>query len=139
MKPASLREGIEGRLVAVSRDLMRATDASLQAAPDDRAERPPALRRLSDDLQRGRVDGLAFDETACASPLRSLTRGDRSACATHVGLIHRARGESLPERFRSEPLMHQGGSDALLSPCEPIVGTTERRVVPSSITDGAAA
>lgn len=34
--------------------------------------------------------------------------------------------------------MHQGCSDALLSPRAPIVGTIEWRAVPSSITDGAA-
>jgi len=131
MKLASLKQGLDGRLVVVSRDLKRAVDASafvptLQSALDDWAKHAAELHRLSEDLEEGLVDGFAFEETACASPLsRAYQWADGSAYVNHVDLVRRARGDRLPERFWSEPLMYQGGSDAFLSPREPITGLRE--------------
>ncbi len=126
MKLASLKGGRDGRLVVVSRDLARMTDAgaiapTLQAALDDWANMAPALSDLSDQLNGGSVAGETFDESACASPLpRAYQWADGSAYVNHVELVRKARGAEMPETFWTDPLMYQGGSDTFLGPYEPI-------------------
>jgi fumarylacetoacetate (FAA) hydrolase len=126
MKLASLREGRDGRLVVVSRDLARCAAAegiapTLQAALDDWALSAPALRVLADELERGAVAGRPFRAEDCAAPLpRSYQWLDGSAYVTHVELVRRARGAELPARFWTDPLMYQGAGDRLLGPCDPI-------------------
>ncbi|HOV20687.1 MAG TPA: fumarylacetoacetate hydrolase family protein, partial [Ottowia sp.] len=39
----------------------------------------------------------------------------------HVELVRAAGNSDVPERFYTEPLMYQGGSDAMLGPCDDIV------------------
>ncbi len=126
MKLASLKQGRDGRLIVVSRDLERAALAqaaeTLQAALDDWARLAPKLQQESDDLNDGRTQGVfTFDETACAPPLpRAYQWVDGSAYVNHVELVRKARGAELPDSFWDDPLMYQGGSDSFLGPHDPI-------------------
>ncbi|MDP3474693.1 fumarylacetoacetate hydrolase family protein [Hydrogenophaga sp.] len=74
MKLASLQHGRDGRLVVVSRDLTRATDAfpivpTLQAALDDWDRLAPRLADLAVCLEHGSVPSFRFHEHDCAAPL----------------------------------------------------------------------
>lgn len=126
MKLASLKSGRDGRLVVVSRDLRRAVEAdrvapTLQAALDDWPRVDAPLRALADALEHGSVDDFPFDETVCASPLpRAYQWLDGSAYVNHVELLRRSRNRSLPDRFWTDPLMYQGGSDGFLPPRDPL-------------------
>src|SRR5215213_8666903 len=126
MKLASLRHGRDGRLVVVSRDLTRATDAfivapTLQAALDDWERHGPRLADLARELEIGSVPSFRFHEHDCASPLpRAYQWADGSAYVNHVELVRRARGAEMPQSFWTDPLIYQGGSDAFLGPRDPI-------------------
>ena len=127
MKLASLKHGRDGKLVVVSRDLSRMADASsiaptLQAAIDEWDAVLPRLRGLYESLNSGAMEGEAFDETACASPLpRAYQWADGSAYVNHVELVRKARGAEMPASFWTDPLMYQGGSDTFLDPRGDIV------------------
>jgi fumarylacetoacetate (FAA) hydrolase len=131
MKLASLREGRDGRLLVVSRDLTRAAAAgfvgTLQAALDDWERCAPRLENLYKQLCDGALPGaFALDLRALAAPLpRAYQWADGSAYVRHVELTRRARGAELPASFWTDPLMYQGGSDALLGACEPIEAVSE--------------
>jgi len=131
MKLASLKHGRDGRLVVVSKDLTRATDAfivvpTLQAALDDWARVAPRLALLAEQLEVGSVPSFRFHEHECASPLpRAYQWADGSAYVNHVELVRRARGAEMPASFWTDPLMYQGGSDSFLGPREPIAMMTE--------------
>lgn len=120
MKLATLKDGRDGRLVVVSRDLARYASAAsvastLQAALDNWATARPALESIATKLETG--GGDSFDETTCASPLpRAYQWADGSAYVNHVELVRKARGAEMPESFWTEPLMYQGGSDSFLGP-----------------------
>ena len=120
MKLATLKDGRDGRLVVVSRDLARCASAAnvaptLQAALDSWATARPALESIAAELESGGGDG--FDETTCASPLpRAYQWADGSAYVNHVELVRKARGAEMPDSFWTEPLMYQGGSDSFLGP-----------------------
>lgn len=126
MKLASLKQGRNGRLVVVSRDLTQATDAffivpTLQAALDDWRRFGPRLAELAEQLERGSVPSFRFHEHDCASPLpRAYQWADGSAYVNHVELVRKARGAEMPASFWTDPLMYQGGSDAFLGPRDPI-------------------
>ncbi|EIM72498.1 fumarylacetoacetate (FAA) hydrolase [Nitratireductor aquibiodomus RA22] len=127
MKLATLKNGTrDGRLVVVSRDLTRCTDASflaptLQAALDDWARIAPHLAALSESLDHGSVPAERFHEHDALSPLpRAYQWADGSAYVNHVELVRKARGAEMPESFWADPLMYQGGSDAFLAPRDPI-------------------
>ena len=84
MKLASLKQGRDGRLVVVSRDLTSASDAffivpTLQAALDDWERFRPRLQDLSEQLEHGSVPSFRFHENDCASPLRAPTNGRTAA------------------------------------------------------------
>lgn len=126
MKLASLRDGRNGRLVVVSRDLTRATEAAhvapnLQAALDDWE---PASRRLADlaeGLEHGAVPSFRFHEHDCAAPLpRAYQWLHGAAYVNHVELMCKARGADMPAGFRTDPLMYQGASDSNLGPRDPV-------------------
>jgi fumarylacetoacetate (FAA) hydrolase len=131
MKLASLKQPRDGRLVVVSRDLSRCADASavaptLQAALDAWDSAAPRLQELADALEAGRLAHLPFDPKACAAPLpRAYQWADGSAYVNHVELVRKARGAAMPESFWTDPLMYQGGSDAFLGPCDPILMADE--------------
>ena len=88
MKLASLAHGRDGRLVVVSRDLTRATDAfpvvpTLQAALDDWDRHAPRLADLAEGLEHGSVPSFRFHEHDCAAPLpRAYQWLDGSAYVT---------------------------------------------------------
>ncbi|MBX9907423.1 MAG: fumarylacetoacetate hydrolase family protein [Beijerinckiaceae bacterium] len=131
MKLASLAHGRDGRLVVVSRDLTRATDAfpvvaTLQAALDDWQRHAPRLADLAEGLEHGSVPSFRFHEHDCASPLpRAYQWLDGSAYVNHVDLVRKARGAQMPESFWTDPLMYQGGSDASLGPRSPVHARSE--------------
>jgi fumarylacetoacetate (FAA) hydrolase len=122
MKLASLKQGRDGRLVVVSRDLTSATDAffivpTLQAALDGWERFRPRLQDLSEQLEHGSVPSFRFHENDCASPLpRAYQWADGSAYVNHVELVRRARRAEMPDSFWTDPLMYQGGSDSFLAP-----------------------
>ena len=126
MKLASLKSGRDGRLVLVSRDLTRATDAThiapaLQAALDRWDLFAAALADLAEGLEHGAVPSFRFHEHDCASPLpRAYQWVDGSAYVNHVELVRKARGAELPASFWTDPLMYQGTSDGNLSPRDPV-------------------
>jgi fumarylacetoacetate (FAA) hydrolase len=126
MKLASLKDGRDGRLVVVSRDLARCADASavattLQAALDDWDAALPRLTEIADSLEAGRIAHLPFDPAKCSSPLpRAYQWLDGSAYVNHVALVRQARGAEVPESFWTDPLMYQGISDIVMGPREPI-------------------
>jgi fumarylacetoacetate (FAA) hydrolase len=121
MKLASLKEGRDGRLIVVSRDLSRAVPvadiaATLQAALDDWANTEPRLQQVSESLNAGDFPAsFPFDPAQCAAPLpRSYHWADGSAYVTHVELVRKARGAELPASFWEEPLIYMGASDAFI-------------------------
>jgi len=122
VKLASLKDGRDGRLVVVSKDLQRylpAEQPTLQAALDDWATARPSLEGLAGRVDAG--EGEAFDEASCDSPLpRAYQWADGSAYVNHVELVRKARGAEMPATFWTDPLMYQGGSDSFLGPRENI-------------------
>jgi fumarylacetoacetate (FAA) hydrolase len=132
MKLATLKDGTrDGRLVVVSRNLTRCTDASflaptLQAALDDWSRLAPHLAALAESLDHGSVPSERFHEHDAMSPLpRAYQWADGSAYVNHVELVRRARGAEMPASFWTDPLMYQGGSDSFLAPRDPIVMADE--------------
>jgi len=131
MKLASLKNGRDGKLVVVSKDLTRYTDAgrvapTLQAALDGWVAVEPGLQELAQGLETGSVPVERFHERECASPLpRAYQWADGSAYINHVELVRKARGAEVPESFYEDPLMYQGGSDAFLGPRDDIVMPTD--------------
>ena len=132
MKLASLKNGRrDGRLVVVSRDLTRCTDASflaptLQAALDDWRRVAPHLAALAESLEHGAVPWERFHEHDALSPLpRAYQWADASAYLNHVELVRKARGSDVPDNLLAEPIIYQGGSDAFVAPRDPIVMADE--------------
>ena len=128
MKLGSLAAGgRDGTLVIVNRDLSAFTRATgiaptLQSALDRWDEVAPALRALADQLEGGALAGEPYRAADMASPLpRAYEWVDGSAYLNHVILVRKARGAEPPETLRTDPLVYQGGSGALLRPTEDIV------------------
>jgi len=123
MKLASRKNGRDGQLLVVSKDLSRcivATEAAptLQAALDNWTTVKPQLETLADRVES---EGEAFDQSACASPLpRAYQWADGSAYVNHVELVRKARSADMPASFWTDPLMYQGGSDSFLGPRDDI-------------------
>ncbi|KCZ52760.1 fumarylacetoacetate hydrolase family protein [Hyphomonas pacifica] len=127
MKLSTLKNGArDGRLVVVSKDLTRYTDAAgiaptLQAALDKWDVYAPKLQQLAEQVELGSVPTARFHEHDCESPLpRAYQWADGSAYINHVELVRKARGAEVPESFYDDPLMYQGGSDAFLGPRDAI-------------------
>ncbi|HEX3651194.1 MAG TPA: fumarylacetoacetate hydrolase family protein [Rhizomicrobium sp.] len=132
MKLASLKQGRDGTLVVVSRDLSRCVPVphiahTLQAALDNWAEAAPRLMRVYDLMNEGEVAGEnPFNPRECAAPLpRAYQWADGSAYVTHVELVRKARGADMPPSFWTDPLMYQGASDSFIGPCDPVVAAEE--------------
>jgi fumarylacetoacetate (FAA) hydrolase len=122
MKLASLKEGRDGRLVVVSRDLTRYADAAatLQIALEKWDEAEPELREIAEALDAGKIEGHAFNAEECAAPLpRSYGWADGSAYVNHVELVRKARNAEMPQSFWTDALMYRGGSDRFLGPRDP--------------------
>ncbi|MEM1144242.1 MAG: fumarylacetoacetate hydrolase family protein [Pseudomonadota bacterium] len=127
MKLASLRQGRDGALVVVSRDLSRAVAAdnvapTLQDALDNWSNAEPGLQELYAELNADSLAGaFVFDPAACAAPLpRAYHWADGSAYVTHVELVRKARGAELPASFWEDPLVYMGASDAFIGARDPI-------------------
>ena len=132
MKLASLKGGRDGTLVVVSRDLGRCAAVpeiapTLQAALDDWTRSRPRLAEVARALEAGRVaNARPFDPRAAASPLpRAYQFVDGSAYVHHVQRVHRSRGSEMPERFWTDPLMYQAGSDTFVGPTDPMLAADE--------------
>ena len=132
MKLATLKNGRrDGRLVVVSRDLTRCTDASflvptLQAAMDDWRRISPHLEAMAESLEHGAVPSERFHEHDAMSPLpRAYQWADGSAYVNHVELVRKARNAEMPASFWTDPLMYQGGSDSFAGPRDPILAESE--------------
>jgi len=132
MKLASLKQGRDGMLVVVSRDLKRAVAvpeiaATLQQALDGWSQAAPRLARVSDLLNAGTLAGeIVFEPRHCHAPLpRAYQWADGSAYVTHVELVRRARGAEMPPSFWIDPLMYQGGSDSFIGPTDDIAAADE--------------
>lgn len=109
MKLASLAHGRDGRLVVVSRDLTRATDAfpvvpTLQAALDDWPRHAPRLADLAEGLEHGSVPSFRFHEHDCAAPLPRAYQWLDAAAG---------------------PLLSQGVSDVSLGARQPVQARSE--------------
>jgi len=132
MKLASLKQGRDGRLIVVSRDLKHAIAAdsiapTLQAALDGWERIAPRLQELYHALNTSEPVGrFTFRPADCASPLpRAYQWADGSAYVTHVELVRKARGAEMPKTFWTDPLMYQGGSDSFVGPEDDIVAADE--------------
>jgi fumarylacetoacetate (FAA) hydrolase len=117
----------DGELCVVSDTGDRSVSAqgiapSLQAALDDWARIEPLLRNLAQDLDSGRVQGEPISARELGPPLpRAYEWVDGSAFLNHIELVRKARGADLPEGFRTDPLVYQGGSGVLLGPTDDLV------------------
>ena len=126
MKLASIKNGRDGTLVVVSRDLAQCATAediapTMQDALDNWKVSAPKLRALAEKLENGKANSIDFDQSKAHSPLpRAYQWADGSAYINHVELVRKARGAEVPESFYSDPLMYQGGSDGFLAPHENI-------------------
>jgi fumarylacetoacetate (FAA) hydrolase len=132
MKLASLKQGRDGRLIVVSRDLKHAIAAdsiapTMQVALDGWERIAPRLQELYHALNTSEPVGrFSFRPADCASPLpRAYQWADGSAYVTHVELVRKARGAEMPKTFWTDPLMYQGGSDSFIGPEDDIVATDE--------------
>ncbi|SDR35274.1 fumarylacetoacetate (FAA) hydrolase [Rhizobiales bacterium GAS113] len=128
MKLATLRDGSrDGSLAVVSSDLGRAVAVpqiakTLQAALDAWQSVEPELKRVAAALDKGEAAGaVGFTAEAALAPLpRAYQWIDASAYVTHVELVRKARGASMPETFWTDPLFYQGAGDSNLAPTDPI-------------------
>lgn len=126
MKLASLKQGRDGQLVLVNSALTEMTPVddiapTLQSALDNWSDVEKQLHARYSQLENGKIQGIAFDQTACASPLpRAFQWADGSAYVNHVELVRKARNAEMPSSFWTDPLMYQGGSDSFLGPYDPI-------------------
>lgn len=127
MKLATLRDGTrDGRLLVVRRDgevgaPSPDTWPTLQRALDDWAAAEPVLRALSDELDRGALDGTPIDPVRLGAPLpRAYEWIDGSAFLNHVILVRKARKAEPPATLETDPLIYQGGSGDMLGPRDPI-------------------
>jgi fumarylacetoacetate (FAA) hydrolase len=132
MKLATLKDSTrDGRLVVVSRDLIRCSEVghiarTLQAALDDWTYTGPRLAAVAEGLESGSQPSTRFREHEAASPLpRAYQWADGSAYVNHVELVRKARHAKMPESFWTDPLIYQGGSDAFLGPRDPILMADE--------------
>jgi fumarylacetoacetate (FAA) hydrolase len=124
MKLATLKnDSKDGRLVVVSRDLLRAVDATavaptLLAAVETWAASAPRLQALYQKLNAGDAEGaFDFDPRQAAAPLpRAPQWCDGSAFLNHGQLMQSAFGLPPIPDVETIPLMYQGGSDDLLGP-----------------------
>ena len=126
MKLASLKQGRDGGLVVVSRDLRRMLPASgiaptLQAALDDWDALAPRLHALAEALEQGAVPSIGFEHCRFRSPLpRAYEWVDGSAYVNHIALVRKARGAEPPPGLYTDPLVYQGGSGVLLDPTQDV-------------------
>ncbi len=132
MKLASLKQGRDGQLVVVSKDLTQAVAvpdiaSTMQQALDDWANTEPKLQAVYTQLQNSQcANAFDFDPAQAAAPLpRSYHWADGSAYVTHVELVRKARNAELPASFWEDPLMYMGASDAFIGSRDDILVESE--------------
>ena len=132
MKLASLKQGRDGELIVVSRDLARAVRATgvaptMQAALDNWPLAAPKLRVLAEALEAGAAEGeFALKPERLAAPLpRAYEFVDGSAYLPHVERVRKARGAALPNSFLTDPLMYQAVSAGFYGPRDPVLVPSE--------------
>jgi fumarylacetoacetate (FAA) hydrolase len=126
MKLATYKDGSrDGRLVVVSRDLALAhystsTASRLQPVLDDWNFLSPQLQDLYVSLNQGKArHAFAFDPQQCMAPLpRAYQWASGSAYLSQVERLCAASGAPLPDGWRSDPRLVQGGSDDFLGPAD---------------------
>lgn len=143
MKLASYKQGRDGRLMVVSRDLSKCVVAHkanteipdrLQPSLENWSGVKSKLEKIANFLEGANVgDGVgsatveAFDPVKCESPLpRSYQIADGSAYLNHVELVRKARGAEMPPEFLHDPLMYQAVSDTIMGPMDPIPAESEK-------------
>jgi len=137
MKLASLKGPTrDGTLAIVNSDLSRAVKAegiapTLQHFLENWDALYPKMLDAAESLECGN-ERHAFDFQAAlangevAAPLpRAWQWLDGSAYLTHVERVRRARNATVPESFYSDPLMYQGGADAMAGPRDAIRALSE--------------
>ena len=128
MKLASLKAGgRDGTLVVVDRILEKAVAVpdvagTLQAAVDDWPRVAPRLETVYARLNQGAFSrAFDFQSAELAAPLpRAYQWVDGSAYLHHMEIVRKARGTTLPENHRKDPVLYQGGSDSFWGPVDPI-------------------
>lgn len=127
MKLATLRDGTrDGALIVVRRDGLRHAPAkhlarTMQHALDEWDAVEPALRGLSESLERDEAESYPVDIAQLRSPLpRAYEWVDGSAYINHIVLVRKARGAEPPATLRTDPLVYQGGSSDFLGPTDDI-------------------
>jgi fumarylacetoacetate (FAA) hydrolase len=126
MKLATARsESPDGTLLMVSRGLKVVARAAhiaptLQNALERWEEVSPALQKISDELNAGRLtDTTPYDAAALVAPLpRSWQWLDGSAFPSHGALMQKAF--DMPPIASKAPLMYQGMSHSFLGPREDV-------------------
>jgi fumarylacetoacetate (FAA) hydrolase len=136
MKLASLKEGRDGALIVVSRDLStaaRATGiaATMQAALDDWERVAPKLEAVYAALNNGQhPDAFPLDMTALAAPLpRAYQYLDGACYLSHIRRNREARGDTLPANMFDAPLIYQGISHGYGAWNDPIEGQKEADLI----------
>lgn len=132
MKLSTLRNGTrDGRLVVVSRDLMKAVDASafattMQFAIEHWAQAEPQLHALSERLNAGTAVGaFEFDPTQAMSPLpRTHQFVDASAFLNHGNIMEEAYNLTV-KKTPGIPILVQRQSDDFWGPCDDYPFPTE--------------
>jgi fumarylacetoacetate (FAA) hydrolase len=127
MKLATLRDGSrDGRLLVVRHDGLVATPVpppwtTMQRVLDEWEKAEKVCRAVTDELDRGALEGMTVEAERLAAPLpRAYEWVDGSAYLNHVILVRKARGAEPPPTLETDPLVYQGGSGDLLGPREPI-------------------
>ena len=94
----------------------------MQSALDRWDQVEPTLKRVSDDLNAGKIrDAIAFDPRNAMSPLpRSYMVFDASNYLRHHQLMGRLFNKPVVGTTFTEPLGYQSGRGVLLGPCDDI-------------------
>lgn len=123
MRFATYDDGsLDGRLIVVASDGLRATDAasvaqSLIGALQNWRKAEPGLLALSEQLKAGGGASFTFDPARCLAPLpRAPQWLDASAFLNHGRLMESAFGAPPIPDFDHVPVMYQGASDDFLGP-----------------------
>ncbi|HTQ07678.1 MAG TPA: fumarylacetoacetate hydrolase family protein [Polyangiaceae bacterium] len=127
MRLATLRDGSrDGALVVVAKTGDRCARAvavapTLQRALDTWERSLGGLEALAEQLETDAAFGEPLPVAELLAPLpRAYEWVDGSAYPNHVRLVRRARGAEPPADWRTNPLVYQGGSSALLGATAPL-------------------
>lgn len=136
MKLASLKDGRDGALIVVSRDLTQAVRVSdiaptMQAALDHWDDLAPILEAVYTELNAGaHADAMPLDMTALAAPLpRAYQYLDGACYVCHIRRNREARGDTLPADILDAPLIYQGISYGYGAWNDPIAGQKEEDLI----------